>query len=423
MTSRLWRRLGATEALFNVALTDGVSLWDDHDIGSWTTTRGGTEFGVQPSTAQAVVRGEVIPARDPSLRILFTPAGAAHIAALVGNRTTGDLENRWHGRFAGSTVEDRPDRSATLQGADLLALAAAVNPTIPAFTDGTRNLPALYEQVWGALGLPLFNRPTFTHDPADRATDWDAVRTNAARPWADVADKYAKEAGVILFMDRAGNMHARNVKALQSAASLWVLTGNEPLTRRQCLAPATWESVLNPAKRVQGTLWDGTNTYTYPAPTKPAGSMMTRTHGTETHDLTHLVSRTAYLERRLDGMWEQVNDTLYHVPTVTVDLLRLLSSELAHDRAQAGTLLTLDPFDAIVFGYDWPDHVRGTYYAAGITETVTPDSWTITLGLLPSRHVVGLDYPDQKGQTWATAYDTTDWDTAYAGDDWQTTHS
>lgn len=410
MTTELWRRLGATEPLFSL-IVPGSASWDDHGIGSWSTTLGGDDLGVLTSTATATVRGEIIPARDPDFRISLTPAGAALVAGLCGNRTDAELTDRYWGRFAGSTVEDRPGRSATLHAADLLALAASVNPTIGPLGGGFRNLGEMYGRVWGALGLPAYDTPAYYPEPAP-GTGWDGVRNDTGWEWSEVADKYAKQAGSVVYMDRAGNLHARNMIMLQDAAYTWGSTGEdlEPLARRQCVAPAAWESVLSPAKHVRGTLWDGTTTSTYPSG-KPPASLMSRIFTTETLDLTHLVDRTGCLTRMLDGLWQRVNDTRYHVPTVTVDLLRLLGSEHAHDRAQAGYLLTLDPFGIVALGKDWPDHVRGLYYASTITETVTPTSWTITVGLLPSMHVHGVEYGAPPGRTWGLIYnDTTEWD-------------
>lgn len=410
MTSRLWARLKTTEALFEVNVTGG-NVWTDDAIGSWSTSRGSDALGVQPSTAAAVVEGSIVPVKDPLLAITLTDAGAALLAALTG-RPDADLRSRWVGRFAGSTVQDSPHRATALHAADYLALAAAVDRNVPAFTDATRNLPALYERGMAELGLPpgAFSG-TVTADPVDRATAWDAVRTNADRKWSEVVDKYAAQAGVVLHTTRAGAIRARNMLALNGSAYRWDLQGHQVLTRHHCTSPAAWESVLNPAKHVRGTLWRSSTSSTEVYPSSSKLPALSRAYTTEDLDLTHLSSRTQALYYFLDGLWQAANDSEYHVPEVTVDVLRLLSSPRADERAMAGQLLTLESWDTVALAYDWPEEVRGTYYAATITESVTPSTWTITLGLLPSLHVVGQDY-QHIGDTWATSYpDTTAWET------------
>lgn len=407
--SKLWRRLGATAPLFEVAAQDG---WDDDTIGTWSASRGsdGGLYGVRANTAAVTVPGLVAPSRDQNLTIRLTAYGAALLEGLVGNRTAAQLAPRYLGRVAQQKVTDTDDdvKVTTLTCADWLTLIAGLGRTGQVDDNLAARLWRLHTSPITRANLDTTQLPAIVTGPGPWPKILDKNNYDEV-PFDTIAGRYGADVAVTDFTHRDGTVTIQHRGGITPAATNHDPATHEPLTRRQCLSPADWSSTINAPARFEVTYMDGATTQT--AINAPFG---VRTFRTEKHVRTYMDDNNARTISALASIYGNPhNEAGYFVEEVTIDVAALLASSIAADRRLAGQLLTAELWDYVVLAYDWPEELQGFHYLTAITETVTPSEWRLTLSLSPDRHAVGMTIlADYAGTSWATAHpDTTDWTT------------
>lgn len=413
MTSRLWRALGATEPLFQV-ITGNQELYDS-DLVALTLVRGSDQVaGIHPAAASVTHRGSSLPlGSDSDLGVYLSGYGATLVADL-GWTTFAQVQARWVGRVAAHTVSDVRDERATttLTCNDWLSRLADIGTWPGPFTAGAE-ITDLYEAALGwdtSFGSPL--------PPLEAPVGmWDRIRTPPAPlTYADLGGLWTTEVGVAMLTTRANKVRVRNLTQLAATgASSTPTTGTELLTRRVCRSPVTWGTSFQPSQIIEAKLHDGIDPYVYPDPGGRPPISTTGSLSVVSHSRRHFEAITDTAHYAVDAEHERVNGLGYTIPEVTVSLRRLLSSPHAPDRRLAGQLLIMEQLEPVLLGYDWPAPVRGIHFAHTITETITRDDWTMTLGLVPDRLAVGTTLvagDDLAGDTWATGrpYEET-WDT------------
>lgn len=412
---RLWRTFDTDVPLFTVT---AHQTWDDTDVYGMTLTRGsGDGPGVLGNTATLDVKGEVPASYDQPISVSLTPEAAATIGTLTNTGNTAPKEPRWYGRIGKQTVNDQHGRRTTqLQCADWLTEVARADvkhttTTLNADIGSTAqqiilnaNLPAGVPNALAGVDFGKMDAPSGT-----------------VVPWSDVAGVFTATAGNVITVDRDGTFTSHNLDDIAGYVNAFGdFYGDKEgaLLRSQCRAPASWEQPTSSPAVVKYVTPTGTKTVRAGTGARPVREKITST--------AKLALTTARSQRSLDysmdGYAHRLAGVGYTVREVTVDLLRLLSSDLPADKFQANNLLTRDPFSLIALGHDWPPEVAGVYVIQQITDQITRDSWDVTLNLLPVAQVTGQDTPVVAGTTWDSAHPsattwtapTTTWDTTPA---------
>lgn len=418
MTGRLYDLLGATEALFTASDGD-AGAWDDSRLSTLSLTRGAGADGpgILTGTANLTIGGQALaPRHDQTLYVRLTEYGATLVAALVGNRSAAQVRPRWFGRVARQNVNDTHRTAAVatqITAADWLTELARASQTAPGVSSGDK-FPAIMTAAISAASLPPFW--TVTQDPVDN-TSWIESVGAGTHTWADISEKFTADAGTLVQQARDGGFLVRNLVSRRDAALAWDPETTEPLTRRQCLSPAGWEQPisnpttvkwsysLNGAAAVNKTYRKGSSTRTIKETVTNVSAVVYFRTSSSVDNFNMSMEGRAY---RLGG-WG------YRVQSVTVDLLRLLSSTVEADRRLAGQLLTAEPYDPVVLTHDWPDEVKGFHYLGEITEDISRDRWDLTLQLIPAVQLLGSvaeTFVTPAGLTWDTGRPLTEtWDT------------
>lgn len=424
---RLYRRLGdPTEALIEATLLDAATTYLDGQTVSLDLTRGAAgdgSAGLSTNTATVTVGGEAPPPRhDDSLRVRLTDYGAALVADLAGNVTASQVQPRWFGRVGRQNVTDfGPARRETqIIAADWLTEVSRA--AVAADTLDYPTVPVLVADALTRAQLPAGVPITLVLDPPGSLSDglvWNAALTMPVA-WSDLTQTFLTDVGHCLYVRRDGSPAMTSLARLAERAAAWSADTSEPLTRRQSMSPTQWEQpTANPAvvkwttlEPRPGGVTEVPHEFRIGSGARPVQEDVIDLNAVEPFDYPS-VTEAMHARGHRAGSWA------YTVPTVSVDVLRLLSSAVPGDRRQAGQLLTLEPFDPIALSYDWPDPVIGLHHVTSISETITRDRWDITLGLAPTLHVTGEPSPAVPGRTWDTAYPrTTDWDTPPATTTW-----
>ena len=126
-TSRLHKRLGATQAVFQVTLPSGpVLTFDDSALASVSVTRGtGDPVGLATNAATVDVAGVRSWSRSGTTRVQLTSYGTTLVQGLT---VKAGLQDRFSGRVRGLEVTDRDPKTTTTIDAGCrasLALAAS----------------------------------------------------------------------------------------------------------------------------------------------------------------------------------------------------------------------------------------------------------------------------------------------------------
>lgn len=430
--SRLWRKLGAHGPLFTIT-ADSWGTIEDPTLAGYVVTHGsnGDATGLIGSTAEIRTAGNLAFVNTASdVSIGLSDYGASVIAGIIGADPAGTTpaRKRFFGRVAGVEVDDRGDRdrdswSTSVGCSSYAALAKTLSATFhntafwPIVT--TLYLAALKYELGGAATLALKGAGW----PATRYVDGDELNTS------DVLGTWLDGLGVLLRTARGARVAFEAWTLAQRAAAGLALAQNTTapaLLRRQCVAPVTWSipfavpsSITYSISRDDGGIETGG---AIPFTGQPTA------WNTTDINLTDLVRSTTDQA----AIWPQSAAQAdvfrscpirYSVNTIRVDLLHLLTTGDAVDKATAGMLLRLDAGDPVKLGYDWPDEISGIVYASRIREEVTPDSWTLDIDTHTSEQVTGslTGTPPVPGATWDTAYPQSKaWDDAPTSTTWET---
>lgn len=393
---RLYRSLKPSAPLFEFSVDDGTVLTDDQ-LRSITIKRGktGAGGGVHPSTAEVAIAGFGSVRTGLNCSLKLTGAGAALVADL-GRGTAANIAPRFTGRIGRQLVDD------TGSSSDTTFLAASWTAQLPG--DGTA--PAITKGLAVATAITrLMTPPTLPLSAPVRMADHAAHGTVYLPPepgstYADLIGKYTTDLGILVRETRLGGRQILTHQFRRDRAQ-FTMAGAPTLTRSQALSPARWEQGNETMPRNHRLLY-----------VNSADELVARTYGdpdsTTTErvdvDMSHIkfaddtqASMEAYARRAAD--WT----SSYSIPSITIDLLLLLTSPHAMHRAQAGRLLSMEVGDPMFLSEDWHPQLQGIHYAEALNETITPDSWTLELGLVPAHAAIGEISPAVPARTWEAA--------------------
>lgn len=238
------------------------------------------------------------------------------------------------------------------------------------------------------------------------STGFDTVAsTQDAINFRDAVGKFGADIGVYLLDTRAGVTRIMSLPA-RAAEAVAKAGVNMPLVRSQAIAPAQWSQKNDaPAIRLNYRIINA------------AGNLVMRTIDTQTWDPTFetVTLDWSYMQSQSNGTsghsfqegYSIVNETAnrtYRLQSVKVDLLQLIDSDSAYGRLVAAQMLRLEVGDPIFLSGDWPPSVRGVHLAEGITETITPEEWTIELHLSVWGEIMGAyPQPTVEPRVWESA--------------------
>lgn len=410
-TSRLWKRLGLTAPLFNVwSEEDATFQMTDHHLTAITISRGSPDgvFGEQEHTLElnSIVNRSV--RTDAPIHCDLTGSGGQRLASLIG----GDAESitrRYFGRIGRQTVDDHGGSSGNPKW--------HTNIYASKWQSQLNNSDRLGYQTNNQLVVELFEHfmdPAMQntyHIPAPEFQDdyWEygTVRNNQEQSeslinYSEFSRKYFEAPGFYVQNTRAGADRVLTIQRRWDLA-LYRLASTIPLTRSQVLAPAQWDQPNENRPSNHTVIYQNLS-----------GEWLRRTIGPNRddsriplveHDLSYMAFPSIYQPTQmLEARYAQERtDIGYRLPTVDIDLLRLIDSTKQVDRTQARQLLQLEMGDPVYLSGDWATNIRGIHFATGITEKITPDDWTMTLSLVPAVAVVGSWSPTVPARVWDSA--------------------
>lgn len=413
---RLHRKLSPDGSpLFS--LTAGGTTFNDDSIISITTHRGAAqaETSIAPSTMEFRVPGAPNILRDSDIRLRLTTAAAAKFAVNTGILTSG-ITDRFNGRKGTTSVEDKAWKTGST--------AADFNSTLVAssWTSVLRNRRSKFTATAGASQFaPLLaaftNSNVNTRQPIEYSgaessySDTVAV-TETDLTFSDVVTKYGTDLGVLFQHRRNGTVNIQSPRWRNYLLSLRA-TSRWPILRSQGISPAQWEQPIEAAseqfvltrRTSTGTLY----TQTWPLPASASPVMLETTD----IDLTQIIPRTTNYEYVMNGLNHRTNGRRMALNSLTVDMIMLLSSTKPVDRRIAAQLLELEHGDPIYFSGDWPQAIRGSYFASQITENIDSETWEMVIDLSHPRDVLGLidgEIPQAPPRVWdqfVTTWDET----------------
>lgn len=402
-TSRLWKRLGATAPLFRVWSEDGLEMID-HNMTSINISRGtaGPAAGIEPQTLEVGTVFALNPRTDFRVHCDLTDYGANRLQSITGARA--DITKpRFYGRIGNMKMEDvqYPNRQVTTLSAatwDAQLKRMDVEWTI---FDG-EPVAAVLRKLSAPTGVGMDHLPAhFT--PADNTLYGYSKEQLTGVTYSDGITKFAEDTGIYGKVMRDGRVYWQPNEYRYNQA-LTELEHTVPLTRSNALSPATWDQPVENSRRVHRVMWWHGNTYR----DNNFGSEARNPNlPVEEHDMSQvnwstnqnqpLTAATTFVERDAARRWR--------IPSLTIDLLRLIDSPHQSHVDQARQLLELEVGDPIFLSADWYGQLRGVHFAVGIDESITPDGWDLTLNLAPSAQVIGYDSPPVPPMTWESTGD------------------
>lgn len=418
--SRLYRKLracGITAASIFTVYLGGQGLLQSNEITSITIHRGKSQRGggVDPSTIEVgTTRPPVQEASAKLITAELSDMAATELAAHLSDMssvTAEDLKTRFHGRIGKVSVEDEAKRRlTTYMGASWITMLNYVGRKITPAKDQT--LFSVIGNLGNYLDSPYGIEFLWRGTPDKLAAAQDPVR------WSDGIGKYATDVGILVRANRNGKYEVQTIGYRKELADT-LLPIRPPLTRSQAISPASWEQ---PNESVGVEI-------TYFAVNAATGAPLQQLVGTEGGverirepleiDWKYVATTpNGELYREALGQVQERNPINYGIPSITIDLLYLLTSDKPYHRWQAAHLLAMEVGDPVFFSGDWPGLVNGVQYAEGITETITPDKWELTLTLLSYQQVTGwAPSPTVPALVWESANypwdnETRKWDEA-----------
>lgn len=395
--------IGETASAFILQSTPLGDILDDriHTVSISRGTSGGRAAGSIPATLEVDIKGQFsAAAAGANVRFLLRSAAAAKLAAHL-NTDAAAIQTRYTGRLGQTEVNDTGRRFSTVYRAASWITQMNYSPRHSAGQAGQplntvlAGLMAADQPLRGikASFYPPFDILAVTEDPM---------------LFKDGIQRYATDLGTLLQETRDGR-----TRVLPLLNRMGTANQNPayqlPLTRSQAISPARWEqSNQRPAIKVRYTVRDATGAIsTRTAEVEnPTGELVETTEADWSYVRVADVDSGPY--REAYARVYSSNNRQFSVPSVTVDLLRLISSPKQYHRDQAAQLLALEHGEPVYFSADWPEPLRGVHFAEGITETINYQEWKLELSLVPYAQAVG-DTPsplvppkvwDSAGNTW-----------------------
>lgn len=396
---RLYRALQPTGPLFQLAV--GGDTYSDDEITSVTIKRGGQDSGggITPSTLEVQLPSRQGVASGAATALDLTSYGADLLATLCGVSAS-QVRARFAGRVGRQTITDEASRSTkagrqttTMKAASWTAQLSHVNRTYAC--PKSQGVATMLTNLLTSPMLPAMTAPSIKVGGGELGF----VAAAQDITFRDL-DKWTTTIGVTIRETRAG---ARQIlgHAQRNRDALAALDTVPPLTRSQALSPATWEQPSEVIPENQHVKWGSTAPLGYREQT--FGDYDNPNVPVADHDLTHVYwSTTNDAQPVQEGyrlratLWDKV----YRLPSVTVDLLYLVTSPRDYHRAQAAYLLALEVGDPVYLSGDWHSNLRGICYAVGIDERITGTKWELTLSLASSYATTGFASPDVPARVW-----------------------
>ncbi|WP_114856473.1 hypothetical protein [Brachybacterium sp. YJGR34] len=409
--SRLYRAFKPTPAgLFEVV--SGDTIYTDDQIQSITITHGsdGPHPSVTPSTAEVRLTGALNIVRNDPFTVRTTPAFGTALA--YGDIPGGHVRQRFNGRKALSEIDDErwsrsgtPARWATTVTASSWTSLLRNTSRRHNFSTGTRSASA----VVTALRHPdieALQPVTYSY-----LLNFDRIATaGSSMTFDDAMRTFATDLHTLVQHQRSGtvrvisNVQRRN--DLDPGGPVWTLL------RAHTLSPARWKTdseVATTQYRVHYSIDGGTYEMEWPLGDEVSVIPLQE----ETVDLTQVFRDTDSIPLIMNAKNYATNISRMAVESVTLDLGLLWRRGTPSTLRTIGEALRLEAGDPMYLGADWPEGVRGPYFANQISESITPDRWTITFRLQHARNVLGLpDFalPTPPAITWDANSST--WDAA-----------
>lgn len=395
--------------------TPSFSAYED-DITSITMNRGtsGRNVGHNPSTLEVgmVGRRDELATGD-AMRLYLREEQASALAAFIG-ATTASIMQRFYGRLGVIGVDDTGRKFHT--DASGSSWMTQMNYSPAKFAPSADELLSTLYVDMTKSNQPIRGIDFGTVLGAVNITHYMAGETQVFK---DGIGTYAADIGIFFQERRDGKTYAYShtsrialVNALVSDPSVY------PLMRSQAISPGRYEQPNErPAKRVEYTVHNAT------------GGLTTRVAEIENHtgelreievvDWSHWRASNDQNQLNLEA-YARVYDSsarLYRLPTINVDLLLLLRDGRDYARNIVRQMLELEVGEPVFLSGDWPPKTQGVHFADGITETIGPDEWTITLSLVPHAAATGQPGPTVVPRAWDSANyqwktETRKWDKA-----------
>lgn len=386
--SRLYRTLDTvTKPIFELRIEDRNDILSDDQIMSISIKRGGGTgaTGVNPSTCEIRTTGSRTITSGSHVTVRLSTTAAAQIAGRTSTSGVA-IASRFVGRIGTQEVSHKHTHFETRYAAaswTALLSDAPQEYTLPA----GRTVMNLIATVMKPPHLA--SRIGVTVDGANV----NVLHGDVVGKYSDLIGSYCADIGYLVQHRRSGNAFIRTLAAREDAAAAAAATvyAIEP---RHVLDGVTW---LQPQER-------------YPAAYRceyrdSAGVVKSLTTGDANAVERKLLDwknirfgDDGY--RYIYGLKSQTTDYIYRIFDLEIDLLMLWKRGSASDLALLGQLLNLEESDPVGLGINWPSPLRGMFFADGITEEITPDSWRIKLELTPYSYLKGNPTVIPRGRTW-----------------------
>lgn len=398
--SRLYRLTPELpKPLLRVRHSEGLDVTDDA-IGSVSITHGSTSgvaTGLTPAQLGVEVTGYRSTSLGATLTADLTDAAASAIGSLCGVGPQ-FIKARFRGRVGRQSVEDNSSAARRVSTIDAVSWSRQLgNAEQTAPASYNRNVGVFLQDVmtpgWG--GFDSVTR-------ADSLENYGEINEAMGEmTYSDAEGQFLPDYG-LWARDRRGGGIDLLTRSWRRSTALANYSGLMPLTRSMALAPATWEQSIEDTPINYYFIWTNADGTTGAG---NYGDLEDPSRRTVEVDLSHIRIYGPHLDTYGQSLKAAQWTGAYEVPSLTVDLLMLMRSPFEAHRKQAGQILALQPGDPVTFSGDWPELLRGIYFAEGISESITPDQWQITLSLVPFQNVTGELSPTVRPRTWESATD------------------
>lgn len=402
MKSRLWKKLGATQNLFRMWSEDDLADIGDDRIKQISISRGSStpEYGQHVQTLEVQTTLGLGVHTGKRVHIDLTTYAGNLLYSLCG-ALAAPTRPRFFGRIGKMTMDDvKPGQQhATIYAATWGAQLK--NTAVKRQIAGGTPVADVVKYLHSPYGVGLRKVPNVA-TPAPIGTygyTWDVMEIDS---FSDGIRKFVDDLGLYMHTLRDGNEVLTTTEYMWNQANAKLAT-TMPLTRSQAISPATWEQPAEDIPRQHWVTYKDGN-----------GNNITNGYGNDTdnpnlprveYDMSHIrwVNNDNQPNRAAWIGYTRDRDNGYTIPSITIDLLRLITSPIEYHRIQAAQLLDLQVGDPVFLSGDWNTTVRGMHFATGIDETITPDGWDLTLSIHPADTVVGQPTPIIPPRVWESA--------------------
>lgn len=393
-TTRLYRHLADRLALPLFRMTvNGWDRQDDHTIESVTINRGLGQpgGGVAVTTMEADIAGDFAqsPFTGSTARLVINDTAALRYLTGVLGRPATDFADRFRGRVGPIEVTDNGNGRPM---STKITCSSWISQESYSGRKRTLTRPTFIDDAVRDL-MYAENRLYTMHRYGERDVLFETIENTT---YSDEINKLTSDYEILIGDLRNGDARFMYLPWRVEQAAARVHT-QAPLMRSQVIAPATWEQ----SNETYATKYeirfvgpDGNMTGT----TRYSESNLAAAAETRELDWSHIQSRTDHWDFASRAIIYRETTNRFAIPSVKVDLLRLLTSDRAYDRRVAGELILAETGDTVNLAGDWPNIIDGVYVITGMTETISPDEWSIDMSLSTASAALGTVLSDIPGQ-------------------------